>query len=648
MSWSDNRRVSTDIGWYMPYFTTAEYGWQVRQPIHDMLIRIVDNTTDEYTPDYRATIHYIAEQMTFPDRKVDGKDGRYVSTVKKYLVEAFHKLDIARSQSQYVGPGEDPYPFDEDCETEIISIWAAIDPTIVRENTYKAFMKLAYGDWINYDKIHTGVDSPKTVVCISFTKVTVHGTENGLGTMVTGKNYLQPRLEAIPNGAAGTWLAYADTYVNAINGFTVNSGNATLLLFQIRHTDDSAIQPSHVGDIMMVEGSTIPTAYDADTTMYKKSIMQGNIMNHNFTQSRVAGETQELYQGDDGGGGTVEYYNASTAVPIRCKTYSIPVEQNTNYSIRVFNSSYNDIEFYTCYYSAPGTITPTVSSMTPNAKKSIPGNSTFVEADEQWLRLVASHSRTNATEWWVNTYALPVDVRPLTYEYCDHYATLKAGSYKVMIDAWTNNVSNGWVGFNSYTGCVYDNANYTGQQGNEWFALLEEDNTTILQKQDILPNVSSRGKRIDDGPPYPNYFHNEVSFTIDHDCKVGLFHRAHYHTASTDDPAYFRFMIVDSTVEAVEFTTTGVYGAQQTGYSAWEKYQMVVSVNVKFTDVVAGTSTTLTKTVPSLLYSNDYVDFTQDLPTYYSDDSYGIVTVEVLDKDQEDPTIVPTIDISYH
>ena len=342
--------------------------------------------------------------------------------------------------------------------------------------------------------------------------------------------------------------------------------------------------------------------------------MQGNIINHNFTNSRVVGETQELYQGDDGGGGYVEYYRPD-GIPIRCKTYSIPVKQNTDYSIRVFNSSYNDIEFYTCYYSAPGTITPTVSSMTPYAKKSIPGNSTFVAADEQWTILGYSHWRNNATEWWVNTYALPVDVRPLLYEFCDHYATLKAGTYKVMIDAWTNHVSNGYVGFNPYTGCVYDNANYTDHQGNEWFALLEEDNTTILAKQDILPNVTTRSKKVEDGPPYPNYFHNEVTFTIDHDCKVGLFHRAHYHTPSTNDPAYFRFMIVDPDVEAQYFETTGVYGTQQSGYSAWEKYQVTLPVMVSCADQ----SQIITFDLDDFLYSDDTISKSStgiDIPTY--------------------------------
>ena len=228
MSWSDNRRVSTDIGWYMPYFTTAEYGWQVREPIHDMLIRIIDNTYDpEYMPDYREEIHFIADQMIAPDRKIDGKDCRYVSTMKKLLVQSFHMLDISRAQWEYVAPGGEPYPFDQPCDDEIISIWYATDPTIVREQSYKAFMKLAYGDWINYDKKCTLVESPKTVVCTVFTRVTIHGTTNGLGTMILGKNYLKQKTTPIPNGCIGTYAGRAAASADILTGYTFNTGNNT-------------------------------------------------------------------------------------------------------------------------------------------------------------------------------------------------------------------------------------------------------------------------------------------------------------------------------------------------------------------------------------------------------------------------------------
>ena len=645
MSWSDNRRVSTDVGWYMPYFTTAEYGWQVREPIHDMLIRIIDNTYDpELMPDFRDDIHFIADQMMAPDRKVDGKDGRYVSTVKKYLVSAFNMLDISRAQWEYVAPGGTPYPFDESCEDEIISIWEATDPTIVREQAYKAFMKLAYGDWINYDKKHTTVDSPKTVVASSFTKVTVHGTENGLGTMVTGINYLQPRLEPIPNGSIGI-LNSNSGWQNLINGYTFYSDTSTVLTITFKSNSDNDIHPSDIADVMLVEGSTIPSVYDSETNLFIKDIHQGAVSAYDINST---GSSQKLNQAvyatpDAPYGNTISFVSNK-----RCYNYQMTLSPNTYYSIRIFNSTVNDIVGAILLINPlVGTVTPIFSDCSAYTQKSIPSNGTFDANTEQWIRL--NYTQNYTREYY---YSLPLDARPIKYEYCNYYATLKAGTYKVMIDSWGNNRFFNpalATGIQDYTGCMEDNFNYTGNQGNEWFALVEEDNTVIIQKSDILPSgISSKTKAISDGAPYPNYFHKEVTFTLDHDCKVGLIHKAYYESQTYSIPAYHRFMIVDSDVEAVYFETTGAVPAQMQGYSAWEKYQMVVSVNVQFTDVVAGTSTTLTKTVSSLLYSNDSVDFTQDLPAYSLDDSYGIVTVEVLDKDQEDPTIVPTIDINYH
>ena len=651
MSWSDNRRISTDIGWYMPYFTTAEYGWQVREPIHDMLIRIVDNTYDpEYMPDYRSEIHFIADQMMAPDRKIDGKDCRYVSTMKKLLVKSFHTLDLSRAQWEYVAPGEEPYPFDEPCDDEIISIWYAEDPTIVREQGYKAFMKLAYGDWINYDKKCTLVESPKTVVCTSFTRVTVHGTTNGLGTMITGINRLRPRLEAIPNGTMGTLVSYSGW--QSPDGYTFNSGDATKLFFLFKRDGDIALTPSDIGDIMLVEGSTIPTTYDASTTLFDAEITQGTTTRHDANSSSAT--SQGLLCGYDEYGRYNLYGQTAEWLTKRCKTFSIDIEPNTDYSVRMFNNAYEDFRIEVQLFKAPGTVTPEFTSCSAYTQKSIPGNTTFVMANEQWMVLRCSQTRS-VSDHWGPVGSVPCDVRPIRYEFCNYYATLKAGTYKIMIDAWGNNrigyYSGGeWTGVQNYSGCVEDNFNVTGNPGNEWFALIEEDNTVIISKSDILPPIT--GDKIVNTstvtPPYPNYFHKEVEFTLDHNAKVGLIHKAYYTSVTYDYPAYFRFMIVDPDVEAQYFKTTGAVPVQMEGYSAWEKYQIVVSINVKFTDVIANTSTTLTKTVPSLLYSGDFVDFTEDLPTYYSSDDYGIVTVEVLDKDQEDPTIMPTIDINYH
>lgn len=443
----------------------------------------------------------------------------------------------------------------------------------------------------------------------------ISGTAEGVGKF--GKNYLKPRLEAIPNGAAGTWLG-STSWQNASTGFTFNSGSATIMVIQIMHSDNADISPSHVGDIMMVEGATIPTAYDASTTLIEGLITQGLLINHNYSGSATVGETQMLFNGEDGGGGYVEYMNNQwQPIPKRCKTRAIKVKPNTDYSVRVFNSPYNDIEFLAVLLTEPGTITPTFSACSSYTQKAIPSNGTFITSEEQWIKLNYSHRRT--AEYYPD---LPCDVRPLLYKYCDHYATLKAGTYKVMIDCWGNNrfwsTGGYWTGIDNYSGCVYDNANRDQYSTiYEWFSLLEEGDTVVIPKSKLLPDgITNKTASISSTPPLPNYFHKEVEFTLDHDTKVGLMHRAYYNSVSSANEAHFRFMIVDSDVEAEYFQTTGADPAQMQGYSAWEKYQVTLPVTI----TCGNESQTITFNLgDEILYEGDSISKTStgiELPTY--------------------------------
>lgn len=473
----------------------------------------------------------------------------------------------------------------------------------------------------------------------------INGAAGGVGKL--GKNYLKPRLEAIPNGAAGTWLSDG-TFTNANTGFSFNSGEATRAIMIIRHSNDAAIQPSHVGDIMLVEGSTIPSAYDANTTLYKKTIMTGACMPHDAVGNfnATSGVSQMLYAGDDGNGGINKYSYSDSQLGARCKTYSFSIDQNTSYSVRVFNTEYNDIQILIQFLSEPGTVTPTITSCSAYTQKSIPDNTTFVAANEQWINLVTSHSRS-ISDYWGPVGTVYCDVRPLTYEYCNYYATLKAGTYKVMIDTWGNNRFSGtggyWTGIQDYTGCVYDNFNYD-QLSNiyEWFGLIEEDDTVIISKSKLLPDdITDKTASISSTPPLPNYFHKEVEFTLDHDAKVGLMHKAYYWSPSEPEPAYFRFMIVDSNVEAVYFETTGADPAQMQGYSAWEKYQVKVSVVVYNGAVPEEAALWVKKDIPvdDFLYDGDSVSLTSS--------SVDITTFEGWNSIVVDSDVQPTIYIKY-
>lgn len=467
----------------------------------------------------------------------------------------------------------------------------------------------------------------------------INGAAGGVGKL--GKNYLKPRLEAIPNGTMGTFVR--GTGWQSSDGYTFNTGDATKMMILFKHNGDAEILPSHIGDIMLVEGSTIPTSYDASTTLFDAEITQGTTTRHDAPNSTA--QSQGLFAGLDEYGRYNLYGQEASWLNKRCKSFLIDVKPNTDYSVRMFNSSYNDIMIEPGLYKAPGTVTPAFVDCSAYTQKSIPGNGTFVRNDEQWINLQCSQIRS-VSDYWGPIGRVPCDVRPIRYEFCNYYATLKAGTYKIMIDSWGNNRFFNpalTTGIQDYTGCVEDNFSYNQISSiYEWFALIEENNTVIIQKSDILPSgISSKTKAISDGAPYPNYFHNEITFTLDHDCKVGLIHKAYYESLSAAKPAYHRFMIVDSDVEAVYFETTGADPAQMQGYSAWEKYQVKVSVVVYNGAVPDEAALWVKKDIPvdDFLYDGDSVSLTSS--------SVDITTFEGWNSIVIDSDVQPTIYIKY-
>jgi hypothetical protein len=216
-----------------------------------------------------------------------------------------------------------------------------------------------------------------------------------------------------------------------------------------------------------------------------------------------------------------------------------------------------------------------------------------------------------------------------------------------MIDVWGNNEwyagsSTGYmIGFDGYTGCTADNWDWDGTNLTEWFTLLSEDNTAIIPKTDIFEAGTVKYKAQSAGAPFPNYYHREFTFTLSEDTKVGLFHRAWYSAITQDYPPYFRFMIVDSDVEAKAFATTGVSPKDMEGYSAWEKYQVKVSV-VVYNNAVPGEAALWTKTdipVDDFLYDGDSVSLTSS--------SVDITTFEGWNSIVVDSKVQPTIYIKY-
>lgn len=447
----------------------------------------------------------------------------------------------------------------------------------------------------------------------------ITGSAGGVGKL--GRNYLKNKTTPIPNGAAGSYLSRTNAFSDmdyAADGYTFNTGNATRAAVFLERVGELNLPKANVGDIMLVEGSNIPTTYDADTNLYKDDIMQGSFRSC-APESWTEG-SQFLYSGDDGGGGTNNYGQAQSWNDTHCKTYSFLVKQNTDYSVRLFNSGYNDIVLMIILMTDSGSIT---QSYTNVGGKSIPGNGTFVTNDEQWGQLNYSHCQTREYR-----PQIPVDVRPVKYDYCESYAELKAGTYKLMADIWANNNMNDiFIGCQPYTGCAYDNYSGDSPDSPEWFTLIGEDNTAIIPRTYLFDdnNQEHRRKRIDSGAPYPNFYHKEYTFTLEKDMKVGLFHRAYYNSTVYSYPPYYRFMIVDSDTEAEQFATTGVSPANMSGYSAWEKYNVTLPVRI------TGGSSSQTVAVDlgeSFLGAEDTISFADThtfIPTY---SGRNVITVD--------------------
>jgi hypothetical protein len=430
----------------------------------------------------------------------------------------------------------------------------------------------------------------------------ITGATGGVGKL--GKNKLKQKTTPIPNGAVGTIETDSGwhTESTAHQGITFTTGDNIIKgSLTIRHSDNSDISASsQIGDIMLVEGSTIPSVYDADTNLYSGPIKQGYYM-----YEEVGVRVREL--------GYSQSMATTVSTSTRCTSDYFSLKSNTTYSVKLFNSAYNDIQFVVNTYSAPGTITPTFRNV---GGKSIPENGTFVKDTEQWVELTCSHRRNKEYE-----KALPFDMRPMECEYCESFADLKAGTYKLMIDVWGNNEwyagsSTGYmIGFQSYTGCTADNWDWDGTNLTEWFTLLSEDNTAIIPKTDIFEAGTSRYKAQNAGAPFPNYYHREFTFTLSEDTKVGLFHRAYYESVTYNYPPYFRFMIVDSDVEAEAFVTTGVTPKDMAGYSAWEKYNVTLPITIS----CGNESQTININIDAPLGQSDTISKTStgiDIPTY--------------------------------
>lgn len=439
-------------------------------------------------------------------------------------------------------------------------------------------------------KIKTGV-LPLTFYTVDTSLLDwyLRGTVNGVGKL--GKNLLKQTTTPIPNGAVGTYIegntdGWFNGSQNIANGYSFNTKTAKRIVLAFAKPDESALSVSEVGDLMLIKGTTVPDTYDADTNLYKKNIMWGGLYPHTYVPYPATYSedgAQELYAGDNGYGGEVLYRLARSFWESRCKTYVIDVEPNTDYSVRLFGSSVT-LMSYIYLLDEPGTVQQIFVSAanTGGGVCAIPSCGEYVTDTEQWCRLDCIVTGGSSTQ----SSVVAVDTRPNKYEFCESFAELEAGTYKLMVEVLGNHIlRQGGIGFISYGGNIYDSytptSAYTPSNVYERFALVAEDDTLIIPETNIFDSTTVRNSET---APYPNFFHKEYTFTLTKKTKVGVIHRAYsntnnYWSGDGDLYPYFRFMICKETVEPVNFKSTNLR-ANISGESAWEPYKYTLPLTI--------------------------------------------------------------------
>lgn len=209
------------------------------------------------------------------------------------------------------------------------------------------------------------------------------------------------------------------------------------------------------------------------------------------------------------------------------------------------------------------------------------------------------------------------DDRPCDYEHCQFFADLKAGSYKLICEAYVDTDRYPWV-------------IKTHDNENPYVALVSENNEILVKKsmnQSYCPTISE--------PLFNGYnttankfYHEEYPFVVDNDISVGLISKIY---APWNNNIDIRFQIVNADVVAEPFTVTTQYETFS-GVTCWEPYQVELTLN--FEEVKnPENSQQVTLILPKVLYEEDSVsmsDLGVNLPTYL-----GKTKISIVDDSQE-------------
>ena len=195
----------------------------------------------------------------------------------------------------------------------------------------------------------------------------------------------------------------------------------------------------------------------------------------------------------------------------------------------------------------PSTITITYANKT--IVPAIPSDVSSESAYQQWYIARTAYIGDDR-------YGYTADDRPCDYEHCQFFGSLKAGSYKLVCEAYVDVDHYPWV-------------LRTHDNQNPYIALLTEDDQVLVKKsmnQAYAPTV--------DDPLFNGYattttkfYHEEYPFTVSADTSVGFISKIYPNYNSN---VCTRFQIVKADVVAQPFTNT-TYNIS--GVTCWEPYK---------------------------------------------------------------------------
>lgn len=186
----------------------------------------------------------------------------------------------------------------------------------------------------------------------------------------------------------------------------------------------------------------------------------------------------------------------------------------------------------------------------------VPSDVSSESAYQQWYRASTAYIGDERKDF-------TADDRPCDYGHCQFFGSLKAGSYKLVCEAYVDVDHYPWV-------------LRTHDNQNPYIALLTEDDQVLVKKSMNQPYAPTVAEPLFNGynTTTTKFYHEEYPFTVSADTSVGFISKIY---PNYNGNVFTRFQIVSSDVEAKPFTNT-TYGIS--GVTCWEPFMIVLPLRI--------------------------------------------------------------------